>query len=353
MSAIPQPEHTTAKAVYAVHEAGRRAESMRPYLGWSEIGAPCDRQLWYRWRWCERDAPEGRMLRLFDTGHREEARLLTELKQAGMEVWERNPETDEQFAVSSLGGHFRGHLDAIVRGLPEAPKTAHVFDVKTIKSKKMDELEKKGMAALYPEYVAQGQGYMGKMELERAAFAFVCKDDERIRLERFDFDKKEFERYEQRAARIIASPEPPLRISEDPAWFECRYCAFHALCHDTTMPLVNCRTCTHSTPVVDDSEAGAWRCEKLDKSLSLKAQEKACGGHRFIPIFLENFAEPIDAQGDDVLYAMKDGGTRFFNGEPPAGYASEEIRAAHDKRILVDTEALKLREQFPGSRVVA
>jgi hypothetical protein len=345
MVAIPQPSNGTPQAVHALYARRVAAQTPRNYLGWSEIGTECDRALWYGFRWAGRGAIEGRMGRLFDTGHREEARLLQDLRDCGMDVWDRD-ERGEQFGVSSIGGHFRGHADAVVRGLPEAPLTPHLVDVKTVKSKKFDELLKKGLRALYPKYWAQGQGYMGKLELERAAFIFVCKDDDRIHVERFAFDRAEFDKYEARAARIIRAATPPARISEDPAWFACKFCDFHDVCHGAKLAAVNCRTCAHSTPV-EIGEAAAWQCDAGHSQIQQPAAAHSC--HRFIPVLLERLGAPVDSDGDAVTYQRADG-SRFNNGPAP-GFSSAEIALAPD--AVTDPTVQMLKSQFLTARVIA
>lgn len=348
MSTLPEATRGTAQAIHLLHAVKAASEEDRPYLGWSEIGHPCERYLWMRWRWVERETLEGRIARLFDTGHREEARVLDELRALGCEVWDRDA-SGEQFAVASVGGHLRGHMDAVVRGLPEAPKTAHLVDVKTISAKRFKEIAKKSMKNLYPKYWAQAHGYMGRANLERAMFIFVCKDDDQIHVERIDFDPEAFKQYEARAERIVRAPEPPPRIAETADDEECKYCPFVQVCHGTTAPRVTCRTCAHSTPVVD-GEDGVWRCEQRVREIDDRLQRKGCEEHRFIPILLERFASPIESDGKDILYRMSDSRT-FVNGAKP-GYASTEIRACADKRFLVDNEAAALREQFPTAKVV-
>jgi CRISPR/Cas system-associated exonuclease Cas4 (RecB family) len=326
MAAIPQPQNTTSQAVYGLHAARAAAEQPRTYLGWSEIGAECDRALWYGFRHVGRLPLNGQSARLFDTGRREEDRLLQELRDLGYEVWDRD-ERGEQFGVASVGGHLRGHLDAIVRGLPEAPKTAHVVDVKTIKTKKFDELLKKGMRALYPKYWAQGHGYMGRMKLERAAFIFVCKDDDRIHVERVEFDRAEFERYEQRAERIVRSIEPPLRVSDDPEFFVCRFCDFKHVCHAGAVPAVNCRTCAHATPALDGD--GDWQCgraevrQHMPGAIPIVLQRTGCTDHLYIPPLLAKRGDPVDATDDSVTYRAADGST-FVNGR--GGLTSPDLR---------------------------
>ncbi len=352
MAAIPEPTHGTAALIHDLYERRAAAQQPREYLGWSKIGETCDRALWMSFRWAEREQIEGRIARLFDTGQREEDRVLQDLRDAGVQVWDRDPATGKQFAVWSVRGHLRGHLDAIALGLPEAPKTAHVVDVKTANTKKFNEVMKHGLRATYPKYWAQGMGYMGHMQLTRAAFIFVCKDDDRIHIERFDFDQSEFDRLEQRAERIVSATEPPPRISSDPADSECRYCAFRDICHGTAAPQVNCRTCCHSTPV----DEGQWSCAKYGETIPVEHQREGCADHRYIPVLLERFAKPVDAdsEANTVTYESESG--TWVNGAPPAGFTSAEIRAAKDKKSLPliarsgDLQAL--RAQW-GAEVVA
>lgn len=331
VTAVPQPLETTANRIYRLHADRVQAGQLRPYLGWSEVGEPCTRYLWLRFRWAENEIIEGRIARLFDTGHREEARVIEELRAIGCTVWDKDADGN-QFSVQSQGGHMRGHMDAVVEGLPESPKTAHLIDVKTIKRKKMDELIKKGMRDTYPKYWAQAHGYMGHAQLMRAMFIFVCKDDDEIYVERFPFEKAEFEKYEKRAQEVIFAQEPPERVSTDSAWFACKFCRFHPHCHGTTAPLVNCRTCLHSTPTPD----GKWVCQRNGNALTVADQRLGCASHRFIPVLLERFAEQMDASLADntVTYRNRRTGVEFVNGPAPAGVTSHEIRALQDKAML-------------------
>lgn len=349
MAALPQPQHTLAQAIYGLHEQREADEQARPYLGASVLGEPCDRRLWMAFRWVARERFGGRMLRLFETGHREEARVLDEMRALGLEVWDRQAD-GRQFGVSACAGHFRGHLDAVVRGLPEAPKTPHLVDVKTVNAKKFKDLLRDGFRKTYPKYHAQGTVYCGLNGLERAAFVFVCKDDDTIHVERFEFDNAEFERLMARAARIIFAPEPPTGISRDAAWHECKFCPFHTHCHGTAAPAPTCRSCAHVTPERDGD--GRWSCALHGHGPRVDEQRHGCAGHRVIPILLSNWAEQTDVAGDAVIYRNKLTGAEFANGEPTAGYSSAELHACADKRAIGAQETDALRHEFDG-RVVA
>lgn len=353
MAKIPEVVlQATVQAIYAWHEKRQASEPPRQYLGWSEVGNPCTRALWYGFRMATASSFDGRMLRLFDTGHREEERVLHELQSIGCEVFSRDPETGRQFGCQSFGGHLRGHLDAVVKGLPEAPKTAHLVDVKTCNIKKFAELQKKGLREVYPKYWAQAHGYMGQFGLTRAMYIFVVKDTDQLHTERFEFDEAEYRRQLDRAEQAIFSTEPPERISNDPAWFECRFCQHHAACHGTQTPRVNCRTCAHSTPQTD----GTWQCEQgTIRPIDFQRQQSGCEQHRFIPAVL-HWAEQVDASADEnwIRYRHKEAGFEFTNGLHPSHIDSHEMLACEDKTALAimnDPQWQKLR-RTQGARIV-
>ncbi len=64
------------------------SETPRGYLGASAIGKECARSLWYEFRKCSRPDFDGRLYRLFNRGHREEATFVEELRGIGCEVHE-------------------------------------------------------------------------------------------------------------------------------------------------------------------------------------------------------------------------------------------------------------------------
>ena len=327
--------------IYQHHRERVASQDERAYLGWSAIGDTCDRALWYSFRKADKKDVEGRIARLFDTGHREEDRLLNELRAVGCKVESHDQKTGKQFGVSSHGGHFRGHLDAMVTGLPEFPKMRVLVDVKTINVKKYAALLKDGFKNTFPKYWAQGMGYMGHMKLEKALFLFVVKNDDTIHPEWFDFDQSEFDKYEKRAERIIFSPRPPQGISTDPSWFSCKFCNAYALCHeDKITKNVSCRTCAHSTPEQD----GTWSCAHWEMTIpDLDAQLAGCDNHVLHPDLVPPTWDYEPAE-TGVIWLTPHG--RIHNA--PEGYLSSEI-VANSKAC-----AEGLREPYEqfGARVV-
>lgn len=129
----------------------------------------------------------------------------------------------------------------------------------------------------------------------RALYVAVCKDTDALHVERIEADRAMAERLLEKAGRIIFAQRPPARISEDPAWFECRFCDHHAACHDGGGAAVTCRSCLHATPV-----DGGWHCARYDRMLAPSEQRASCGRHLFIPDLIAG--EVIDA-GDDAQTA--------------------------------------------------
>jgi|SRR5882672_4276694 len=313
MAALPEKQFTTVVKIYE-HWSKATNQDPRPHLGASIIGKECRRALWYDFRWATRRVFEGRMLRLFDTGQREEGRLVADLRNAGVTVYDRDPETGKQFRFLDHGGHFSGSMDASLKGLVEAPSTWHVGEFKTHNTKSFDAFKKNGVKASKPVHWHQMNTYMGWSGMKRAAYFPVCKDNDEIDLERVEFDKDAFELDRAKAKTIIEAPEPLSKISEDPSFYECNLCDHRGTCHGGRAPAMSCRTCAHSTPITDQParEEAPWGCARYGCSLSYAEQLKGCVTHVFIPALLP-WAEPLVAGDDWVIYRNKLNGRNFCN----------------------------------------
>ena len=355
MAAIPQPDTTsTVAAMYRWRQATTPG-GHRPHLGASVIGHACERYLWLLFRWAGAEAFDGRMLRLFDTGHRAEARFVEELRGIGCEVHDVD-EFGQQFRVTEIAGHFGGSMDGAALGLPEAPKTWHCIEFKTHSQKSFDELVKKKVRGAKPQHWAQMQVYMGLAGMDRAMYLAENKNTSEVYSERVEFDLVEFTALLERARRIITAGSPPPRLSEDAAWFECKWCNFHSQCHGQAVPEVNCRTCAHSTPRVD-VDGGLWHCALEDVRIDAEAQRTGCNGHRFIPVLLERIARQTDAVDEvggnvAVSYTLPNDAGTFANGYPPA-FSSKEIRATQHASVLGDAQVQAVKAEFPQARMVA
>jgi len=304
MAKLPPLPATTVGAIYAAYEAARE-DHRRGHLGASLIGGECDRALWLSFRWASTPQFDGRMLRLFQTGHMAEARFIADLRRIGVKVYETDTSTNRQVSVSAVGGHFSGSLDGIAIGIPEAPKTWHILEFKTHNSKSFAKLKADGVRKAKPQHWAQMQVYMHLSEMTRALYLAVCKDTDELYGERVEHDEAEALKLVAKGQRIVQAARPPERISADPAWFLCRYCDHRATCQAKALPDVSCRTCAWSTPVDD----GTWVCDRHEKILSIGDQKAACADHRYIPDLVPGVQVDAGEAGEWISYAMHDGTT--------------------------------------------
>ena len=300
----------TVAAIYDWHKTRGDKEPVRTYLGASTIGKECERELWYGFRWCSAEDFSGRMYRLFQTGHLEEPRIVEELEGIGCEVIATD-ENGGQIGVKSIGGHFAGHMDGVVRGVPEAPKTWHLLECKTFggtetqNSKDFEKVKKEGVKIAKPIPYAQMQTYMGENGLTRALYIGKKKATDELYSERIEIDPDYYKGVMEKAERIIRSSLPPERCTDRADDFRCKFCAASDLCWGRgekalTLPAKSCRTCCHATPEIDEGETwGRWSCSKHEKNLSKSDQIAACSDHLVLPALI-TFAEVSDA-GDEFI----------------------------------------------------
>jgi len=303
MALLPAPQTRTVDAIYAWHEAADR-DGFRPHLGASLVGLRCDRALWYSFRWVVRAVRTGRILRLFETGNLEEKRLVTELRRIGITILNIDPATGRQWRLQALGGHFGGSVDAVGVGFPEAPKTWHIVEFKTHNSKSFADLRANGVEAAKYQHWAQVQVYMYLAGLDRAMYLAVCKNDDALYQERIRLDTEAAKLFITRAERVIDATAPPDRISEDPdSRLGCRWCGYRGVCHFDAQPLLNCRTCRHSSPIAN----GEWHCARWNKTLSLDEQRQGCPSHLYLSSLVPGEEIAADPRSAWVDYRLPDG----------------------------------------------
>ena len=303
------------EAIHAVQLARRGAEAERQYLGMSSLGHPCKRALWYEHRHAYDADHSPRMLRLFNTGHREEVRVIAELREAGFEVLGINPTTTDQWEVSDFGRHLQGHFDALILidGL------WYLLEIKTSNTSEFKQTRRKGVLAAKPMHYAQMQSYLGYAQrdwgtfnldgppTDEAIYLMVCKETDDILVEVIEFEPSIFETLRDRALGVIQATEPPAKLREAHG-YPCQLCDYGPICHDAESPRVDCRTCMHVTPA-----ATGWACERYGSAVPDEFLTKGCGEHLFISPLLENrfgFVSSYDSSelSEPVLWVeYKDG----------------------------------------------
>jgi hypothetical protein len=339
MTAIPPAKTDIASLIDAAHEA--REDKPRPHMGASILGHACDRWIWLQFRMAVRQQFPGRILRLFRRGHAEEASIISDLKMIGVEF-------SGQQARVKFGSHVSGSADAIIEaGVPEAPTKRHVAEFKTHNKKSFDALEKEGVQKSKPEHWAQMQIYMAGLDIDRALYVAVCKDDDRLYTERVRFDKTAADKLIERGKRIALADNIPPPLSNDPTWYQCRFCPAHDFCHKSKLSKeINCRTCAHST-AKDDS---TWRCERWEADgIPFEHQLKGCDSHALHPDLV-----PWKWKGSGLnewIMVYEIDGVNVSNGEPDATiFSSREIIA--NASGCTDETVQGVRKAWPGSEVV-
>ena len=345
-----------AAAIYQQHEIRESKEPPRGYAGASSIGKECARMLWYSFRWAVIEQFDGRMLRLFQTGHLAEPRFAAELRSIGAIVHEYDPATGKQFAYADYGGHARGHCDGMASNLPGGGKKVHVVEYKTHSAKSFKILAEKKVKEAKPEHYAQMTWYAGQAGVDRMLYLAVNKDTDELHSERLEFDPVFYQQIQAKFERVIFDKTPPPKIATDMKAYACKFCVHIQICHNHHVPAVNCRTCVHSTP--ERQGDGRWSCAKWGSDIPIEYQRTGCPYHLHQPFFL-TYAAPVDAGDGWIEYERLNNKTRFVvlvDGQaPPAAtlphYSSHEIAAAKDHRAICDPSVEEIKTKYPGTTI--
>lgn len=262
----------------------------RWHLGASLIGEECKRKLWYGFRWCKREKHEGRTLRLFNRGHREEDRFVEWLRGAGFEVWTHaTPNVfDEhgniviegkQYRVSAVHGHFGGSLDGIAKFPPSYGIDEPVLlEFKTNGTGNgFNKLVSNGMAVEKKMHYAQTSTY-GSDEAYRFRYVLylnINKNDDSIHVELVKLDWKLGDQMRLKAETIIFSQTPPPRLSDNPTFQECGWCHLKDVCHTGALPEKNCRSCKNCRPI----ENGEFFCDVHNGAIPREYVPQGCDAY--------------------------------------------------------------------------
>ena len=297
---ITAPDPTLVAAEQAMERDSKPRHSNA--LGASWIGMECERAVWFKFHHTKMSKPDARALRLFEDGYAVEDVVIARLRKIdGLEIHDKNPHTNFQYGFSDFGGHFKGFYDFTALGLIQAPKTWHMGEVKAstkwadLDKAKLAVGEKSALLKWNPIYYAQAQINMHYEGMDRHYLIAASPGARDWTSVRTDYDPAHAMRLRAKAERVIFDSEAPARIG-GPTDFRCRWCDYHAICHEQELPERACRGCIHATALRE----GGWKCE------AGHAFGTVCGDHRYVPSMLNG--EQTDVRGGNVVYRMRNGG---------------------------------------------
>lgn len=279
---------------------------------------------------------KGRLLRLFRRGHREEPSIIKDLERIGLTVDRfaqrlyYDPVTHDyfadangsdveelidvtnddlhieaaarqglklkQFRFSDHGEHFGGSSDGVIRNIEKvfpdwaligpglAEYKTHGDKSFAVLAGKVEDWRKylaapdkhpftgKGLLTAKLEHYIQMQVYMKYFNLQWGLYVAVNKNSDDLYMEIVQYRPEMGEAYSDRAGQIIAARHPPPRISNNPSWWECKFCDFREICHRGETPQKNCRSCIYAVP----TEGGTWYCENYHQLIPKEFIPQGC-----------------------------------------------------------------------------
>ena len=279
----------------------------------------------------------------------------------------------EQIGYSDYAGHFSGHMDGAVLGIRSAPKTWHVWEHKQVQEKSfrrfqklIDEHGEKGALEQWnATYYAQAQLYMGYSTMKRHFMTVATPGGRDIMSCRTNFNPQDFEHFKEKALRILESEEAPPRISNKADYYQCRWCNFKETCHGTKVAQMNCRTCLHSAPVLEESTGvpgepawpGAWKCGFHSDLRGRDKQEQGCSEHLYIPDLIP-YAEAVkvDKVNNQIVYCT-DKQKVFVNANKndwssdPMRFASKDLQHIDEGFLESEEKVLQAMASFQTAHI--
>lgn len=213
------------------------ATPARQYLGGSRLGVSCERQLQFEYVKAQVDPGKGfsgRLMRIFERGHRTEDMAIRWLRMAGFTL-KTEDANGQQFGFSVAKGRLRGHVDGVLISGPEGFSYPALWENKCLGSKSWRELQKHKLAISKPIYAAQVAVYQSYLALHEhpALFTAVNADTMEIYAELIPFDATLAQRMSDRAVRVIRATEVGEllpRAFADSSHFECKFCPWAQRC---------------------------------------------------------------------------------------------------------------------------
>lgn len=228
----------------------------RHHLGASLLGADCDLQLFFSFRWVKHVEHESRIERIFSKGRREEIVMLDHLEKAGLTL---TRETEGKQIRAPMPEHLGGSTDAILH-VPE--NYAHIYgnfmpiEVKTHKQETFNRVKKKPLYDSMPQHWCQANIYAVQLGATHFMYYAKNKNNEEYHIKIYKADPMVAKINIERGTRIIYSSIRDA-IGKTTAKHKCNMCDYKEICKQRLpAQAVNCRSCKHAVPMT----YGVWLC---------------------------------------------------------------------------------------------
>lgn len=263
------------------------SQPQRPYFGMSGANHECNRKKWFDFRWVSEVEIDAKKARLFDSGHRGEAYLISQFEQAdiGFEPFDDN---GKQFEFSDLAHHLVGHCDAITYRLPPlgtpAIWEAKITDEKLFKklAKLIDKDKSTALLEWNALYYGQAMLYCKYSGIERHWLVVGTPGVRELLQVETEYDEQYANDIVSRSAAIITTVDGFQldRISESASWWQCKQTCDHAeVCHYGAEMQKHCRTCQWASP---DIANGGWYCSRHSEYVDTDRQRIGCDKYKVI-----------------------------------------------------------------------
>lgn len=238
-------------------------------IGASAVGNECNAFLALTLRGFP-DAPmHNRLKRIFEFGNMIEPKVIRDLREAGLDIQDKNPLTGKQFFYEGYDGHVWAFLDGkIIDG--DVPM---ILEVKSMNKQMFSALRRKGVAVSHPHYMTQMQLMMDMSGMREALLVAFCKDNSEYEMELVEYDPFVAGYIRARIESIISGWSA--RIGKSPDDWRCIDCSKRTGCWETPSITPACRYCEHAKPAA----AGGWWCTRHDQKCGQPCDDFS----RFVP----------------------------------------------------------------------
>jgi len=211
---------------------------MSRYIGFSFVGNPCSRFIWFKFRDSFNQNVTPELQAIFDTGNKLESEVIQSLKDSGEHVQDRDEsKPDKQICVCPDNSYWiLGYID----GLIERNGETMVLEIKSANDRNFKKMKRLGVVYSKPVYHTQLNCYLGLTGHEHGLWRVINKETGESFEEVLLFNKRKFDEDMKRARAIVEAPDVLPAVSNR---FLCKYCDAKDICNGVALPEISCKTC--------------------------------------------------------------------------------------------------------------